>query len=209
MLARALLVVVALILSACAGLPAANAPRHAVAELVSPDGRVFCAAFARSQRVVVTAAHCARAHEKFTIRFLDGTRTRAAAIEASGRTDVAFLTVVDTLPERLVLPVATAEDLKLGTTVIAIGHPFGFRWSVAVGAIVNEDVSLAEHVFNEAGRFLLAAISIAPGNSGGPLLLEDGRVAGVTCYVASGYALGLFLRVDEIETERRALGVEL
>lgn len=209
-------VTLAALLSSCALLfgcattpPRPLTPAEAVAALVSEEGRSFCAAFARSPTVVVTAAHCVRFEPRPRLLFKDGYRAQAFEVRLSERTDVAFLLLDAPLPARYVLGVGDGPDITLGRAVTAVGHPFGFRWTVAPGHVANESITIEEQMPGDGGRFVLAAISIAPGNSGGPLLLDDGRVIGLTCYVATGYALGLFLRIDEIETERQALGVQL
>jgi serine protease Do len=93
------------------------------------------------------------------------------------------------------LPVAEARTtpVRPGELVLAIGHPFGVRYAVALGI-----VSTAHAVVEGLERPLIRAdVAIGPGNSGGPLLDATGRVVGINAMVGGGLALAVPSRLAE------------
>lgn len=69
----------------------------------------------------------------------------------------------------------------VGRPLIAIGEPFGFTWTVSKG-IVSQITRLrsAEYTF-----FIQTDAALNPGNSGGPLVTEDGKVLGLSAKMFS------------------------
>lgn len=90
-----------------------------------------------------------------------------------------------------VLPMAAREKIKPGATVFAVGNPLGLDWSVSNGIVSNpsrkvKGITLVQHT-----------APISPGNSGGPLVLATGEVAGMnTASVADPTAQNLNLAVN-------------
>lgn len=92
--------------------------------------------------------------------------------------DLAFIRV----PEGLDLP-----DRKIGNSpvhdgdrVIAIGHPYGLKYSATEGI-----VSKAKRVQNGLNYIQIDA-AINPGNSGGPLVNTKGEIIGVNTFIIAG-----------------------
>src|SRR5438270_390511 len=79
-----------------------------------------------------------------------------------------------------ILLFAETDDLIVGETVIAIGHPYGYTNTVSTGI-----VSALDREINMNGDVLSGLIqtdaSINPGNSGGPLLNVNGELIGINC----------------------------
>ncbi|MFT5127191.1 MAG: serine protease Do [Rhodothermales bacterium] len=94
----------------------------------------------------------------------------------------------------------TPDDLYLGEQVIAVGNPFGYGHSVAVGvlsAVKRQLVIEGEVLFEEV---LQTDAPINPGNSGGPLLNADGELIAVSVAVqqgAQGIGFGVPLKLIE------------
>ena len=85
------------------------------------------------------------------------------------------------------LPVTFGDSngLFVGENVLAIGSPFGERWTLTTGIVSGLDrVIRALNDFSIPGAIQTDA-SINPGNSGGPLLNLDGQVVGVNAQIAS------------------------
>lgn len=83
--------------------------------------------------------------------------------------DVPFCTLSDKLP-------------KVGVKVYAIGSPKGLENTLSDGL-----VSGLRKALDDSMTFIQTSAPITYGSSGGPLLLEDGRIVGVT---SSGYGEG-------------------
>ncbi|MGB0838556.1 MAG: trypsin-like peptidase domain-containing protein [Chitinophagales bacterium] len=94
--------------------------------------------------------------------------------------DLAFIR----LPEGVDLPKAelVAEDyiVKNGESVIAIGHPYGLKYTATQG-IVGKAKRLNQRV-----NYIQTDAAINPGNSGGPLVNAEGNILGVNTWIISG-----------------------
>lgn len=91
------------------------------------------------------------------------------------------------------LPAATIGDssaVRPGQIVLAVGHPWGERWSVTAGIVlgVGDAVPAPPVPLPESIR---ADLRLAPGNSGGPMADAEGRVIGVNAMIAGGMAVAV------------------
>ena len=83
--------------------------------------------------------------------------------------DLAIVHVADELPALEVI----VERPRVGSPVMALGSPLGLDGTVTVG-IVSAFRSL------DGSEYLQFSAPVSPGNSGGPVIDEKGRVVGVT-----------------------------
>ena len=90
---------------------------------------------------------------------------------------------------------ADPDDVHVGQWAIAIGAPFGLRYSITVGHVSARarrdigELASQEYVQTDA--------SINPGNSGGPLVDIEGRVIGInTMIIGMGTGIGLAIPSD-------------
>jgi len=134
---------------------------------------------------IVTNAHVVEDANTIEVYFLDGTITRAELVGLDLDADIAVIQV--DLPEDRLFPIAfgRVEELVVGQTVVAIGSPFGQRWTMTSGI-----VSALDRTINGLGNYSIGAViqtdaSINPGNSGGPLLNLRGQVVGVNAQISS------------------------
>ena len=116
--------------------------------------------------------------------------------------DIALLQINNIPQDKLplvYLELETDEDnYKLAQDVWAIGHPLGMQWSVTRGVINSYDRAsfITAYV-----RLVQHTALIQKGNSGGPLVDEDGRVIGVNTYVtkpAESLGFGYATRSDDV-----------
>jgi len=101
--------------------------------------------------------------------------------------DLAFLKVPDgaNLPE-----IKLSENPKLseGDQVMAIGHPYGLKYTATQGIVSNTSRLM------KSLNYIQVDAAINPGNSGGPLVNKVGEVIGVnTAKIAEGDNLGFSL----------------
>lgn len=138
----------------------------------------------RSTGVIITNAHVARGPSA-TVELWDGRGFDAAVTARDLPRDLALLRVeASDLPEA---PLRTSGALRVGELVFALGNPLGVVGALTVGII---------HAFSPAegayGRgWIQADISVARGNSGGPLADAQGRVIGLNSMVAGGLTLAI------------------
>ena len=116
--------------------------------------------------------------------------------------DIALLQINNIPQDKLplvYLELETDEDnYKLAQDVWAIGHPLGMQWSVTRGVINSYERAsfITAYV-----RLVQHTALIQKGNSGGPLVDEDGRVIGVNTYVtkpAESLGFGYATRSDDV-----------
>ncbi len=134
---------------------------------------------------IVTNAHVIDGAARIEVNFLDGTIARAEVVGVDESSDIAVLRVnVD--PE-LLRPVifADSDQLLIGERVLAIGSPFGQRWTLTEGIISALDRSISSLTAFSIGGVIQTDAAINPGNSGGPLLNMQGHVIGVNSQIST------------------------
>jgi S1-C subfamily serine protease len=108
------------------------------------------------------------------------------------------------------LRLGASEDLRPGDPVIAIGSPFGLTGTVTAGIVSALGRTIrAPNGFSISGAIQTDA-AINPGNAGGPLLDEQGRVIGVNSQIRTdggnaNSGVGFAVPVDEIKRSLPAL----
>jgi serine protease Do len=118
-----------------------------------------------------------------SIQLPDGRRLAADSVGADRATDVALLKVRGSakLP---VAPLADADGLQPGQTVIAIGNPVGLSASVSAGVVsaLGRPIDMGDRLYE---NLIQTDTAINPGNSGGALIDLGGRVVGINTLVRS------------------------
>ena len=147
------------------------------------------AAIAWSDGLFVTSAHVIRS-SRMTLVTPDGQRVPGELVWQEQRRDVALVRAPGAAMPKV--QVADPSDLRPGSLVMAIGHPFGLVDAVSTGVL--QSVGELPAGFGFEGRTLnwvQADVRLGPGNSGGPLADADGRVIGVAAMIVAGMALAV------------------
>ena len=138
---------------------------------------------------VLTNAHNVRG-EEVSVTFADGrTETgRIAGVDVDG--DLAVVNV-DT-KDATAIEWAEAEDVAIGTPVLALANPGGRGLRVTVGLVTGTERSFR----GPRGRRITVSIEhtapLLPGSSGGPIVDEDGRLLGLnTNRLGEGFYLAI------------------
>lgn len=137
---------------------------------------------------IVTNHHVVRDAEEVIVKLQDRRELVAKIIGSDKRSDIALLKVeAQNLP---VVRIGSAENLKVGEWVLAIGSPFGFDHSATAGIVSAKGRSLPSDNYVP---FIQTDVAINPGNSGGPLFNLEGQVIGVNSqiYSRTGGFMGL------------------
>jgi serine protease Do len=91
--------------------------------------------------------------------------------------DLALLRIKDAPPGLRPIEVADSEEVEIGESVAAIGHPGGGGlWTLTTGTVSSKRRDNERDIFQ-------TDTAINPGNSGGPLLDEYSRLIGVNTFV--------------------------
>jgi serine protease Do len=163
----------------------------------------------RADGLIVTNRHVILGAQKVEVKLEDGRQLPATIVGADSATDIALLKI-KTAPMQP-LQLGSSQKVSVGDVVIAIGNPFGLGQTVTAGILSARGRTLEDDPYID---FLQTDAAINFGNSGGPLLSEDGTVVGVTSAIfsPSGGSVGLGFAipaetvsavVDEIEKHGR------
>ena len=155
------------------------APPSAEEAVVSGSGIVL-----DRQGHVLTSEHVIENASTIHIAFADGRKVRAEFVASDPLLDLAVLSVK--VPASTLHPLAlgSADDLRLGDPIIAVGNPFGLERSVSVGIVSGlHRTMVAPNGFTVANALQTDA-AINHGNSGGPLLDSSGKVVGIAAQIA-------------------------
>lgn len=119
------------------------------------------------------------------VTFFNGLHTRGEVVGIDLESDLALLRV--NLDPVLLRPVtfADSDELIIGQMAVAIGSPFGQRWTMTAGIISALDRTIGGLGNFEIGAVIQTDAPINPGNSGGPLLNMAGEVIGVNAQIIS------------------------
>ena len=106
--------------------------------------------------------------------------------------DLAFLEVP--APNTMEQVKLAKNQLVEGDQVIAIGHPFGLKYTATQGIVSN-----TRHEQNDV-NYIQHDAALNPGNSGGPLVSLNGDVIGVNTFIIKdGNSIGFSLPVHYLE----------
>ncbi len=135
--------------------------------------------------LIVTNRHVVGNHQRVNVRLHDDSELQGSVVFAEPRYDLAVVQIA-TKKDLQALKFAPVEDLEVGETVIAVGHPFGYRNTVSTGIVS----ALKREITMPSGDTITGLIqtdaSINPGNSGGPLLNIDGELIGINVALREG-----------------------
>ena len=170
-------------------------------EVISEDGAdgrmlrqhsVGSGAIIDAEGHVVTNYHVAGRGATFLCRLADREELPATLVGADAMTDVAVIKLdLSRRRAKTPLPIAEFADsdrVRVGDTVLSMGCPAGLTQSVTLGIIANDAMVMTRFVggmnldgesVGELVRWFGHDAVIFGGNSGGPLVDTDGRIAGI------------------------------
>ena len=147
-----------------------EAPAHGLGSgfIVSADG------------LILTNAHVVMNASEVTVKLTDKREFKAKVVGSDPQTDVAVLRIeAANLPT---VKLGSADDVRAGEWVVAIGAPFGFENSVSAGIVSAKGRALPDGTYVP---FIQTDVAVNPGNSGGPLFNLKGEVIGINSQIYS------------------------
>jgi serine protease Do len=130
--------------------------------------------------LILTNAHVVATATEVTVKLTDKREFRAKVLGVDRPTDVALLKIeADNLPS---VRIGSAEGLRVGEWVTAIGSPYGFENTVTSGIVSAKWRSLPDGAYVP---FIQTDVAVNPGNSGGPLFNMQGEVIGINSQIYS------------------------
>lgn len=117
----------------------------------------------------------------------DGNRYPAEVVGRSTVYDLAVLRS-DAAEEMPPAAIGSAQQMRVGETVVAIGSPLGLSSTVTSGIVSAKERPVTTGATSEDSSYINAVqtdAAINPGNSGGPLVNLQGQVVGVNSAIAA------------------------
>lgn len=130
--------------------------------------------FVSKDGYLITNQHVVADATEIEVTIHDGKKYPATLVSSDSSNDVALLKVeADTTP----LPIVSATNVKKGTEVFTLGFP-------VVGIQGQEQKATYGRINALSGiqgdiRYFQIDVPIQPGNSGGPLITDEGQIIGV------------------------------
>jgi serine protease Do len=134
-------------------------------------------AFAISEDVIVTNFHVVAGASSVQVQYADGTRATATLLAKDPSNDLAMLQLAKGSSLLQPLPVGDVRKVRDGEKVFTVGFPLPSE--LGVRAKVSEGIVNSVTGMGDDPRMYQISIPVQPGNSGGPLIDEKGRVVGV------------------------------
>jgi len=144
-----------------------------------------------NQGHLVTNAHVVQGADRIEITFSDGTQMHATLVGIDPDSDLAVIKAEGDISKYAPLPIANSDELKVGERAVAIGNPFEQAGTMTQGIVSGLRRSVSG--LGDAGQGQTYLIpnaiqtdaALNPGNSGGPLLNNNGEVIGINEQIAS------------------------
>ena len=179
--------------------------------------------------VIITNAHVVategqqgesqRASSVDVVFKLKGTQTQrvpATILGVDNTSDVAVLKVdPDKAPALVPIPLGDSDGVQVGESVVAIGNPLGYDFSLTEGIVSATNRNLQSPNGAVIANGIQTDAAINSGNSGGPLINSRGQVIGVNEQIASqsggnqglGFAVPINTAINVMEHRHRAVRV--
>ncbi len=138
-----------------------------------------------TQGHIVTNNHVVEGATRIEVNFFDGTIVKGDVVGLDPDSDLAVIKV--DLPQTELHPITFGDSSQLfvGQSVVAIGSPFGQKWTMTTGIVSATDRTITGLTNYQIGSVIQTDAAINPGNSGGPLLDLAGNVVGVNSQIVS------------------------
>lgn len=159
---------------------------------------------------ILTNLHVVAGSARTVVVFADGTESPADIIGIQPENDLAVIQA-RTLPDDLIpATMRSTGGLRMGDRVIAVGYPFGIGPSLTAGVISG----LGREYVTASGQRIMTNLiqfdaAANPGNSGGPLVTEDGEVVGIVTAILNNTGQRVFIGIGfavPIESATSGLG---
>jgi len=125
----------------------------------------------------------------------------AAVIKVDQVRDLALLKP-NSIPSTIrPIELGSLSELQVGADVHAIGHPSGETWSYTTGIVsqIRDNYRwTTESTIEHHAGIIQTQTPINPGSSGGPLLIDDGRLIGVNSFKSEGEGLNYAVSVTDV-----------
>ena len=153
---------------------------------------------------ILTALHVVKDALAIQVSYTDGSTSAAEIASSDAKQDIATLKPAK-LPETLV-PAALGGGLAGGDDVVAIGNPLGLTATTTNGVVSGLNRTMARDEGGDITGLIQFDAAVNPGSSGGPLINDQGQVAGIVVALANPTDAGTFIGIGFAVPIGAALG---
>ncbi len=126
-----------------------------------------------------------------------------ALVTATDETrDLALVQLASAPPNNAkIMSMGEIENLQVGDDTHAIGHPHSYSWTYTKGYVSSLRPTFkwtTESGVKHVADVIQTQTPISPGNSGGPLLNDNGDMIGINSFKSDGQALNFAVSIDEV-----------
>lgn len=147
--------------------------------------------FINPEGFIVTNFHVIEKSQRVFVKIYDEQIHPVEVLHMNADLDIAILYV--SLINLPTLRLGNSNNIKDGEDIIAIGAPMGLDYSVTSGIIGNPS-----RIINEKS-YIQISVPIFPGNSGGPLINDNGEVIGVNTFMLEDtQGIGFAIPINEV-----------
>lgn len=166
------------------------------------SGTALGSGFAIGENCIITNAHVIDNPMDVVVETYGGATHKAYVLGMDEYMDIAVLFVTDAVFPYLEIADLTA--MKTGDDIYAIGAPQGMAYTLTKGGISAKEREVGGQTYIQIDA------PINKGNSGGPLLNDNGQVLGVnTLKMTDSEGIGLAIPISRVCTYLQSLNVEL
>lgn len=160
---------------------------------------------------ILTNLHVVQNASRIVVEFDDGLESEAVVLSVQPHNDLAVLRATNVPDDLVAATLRSTGDLAPGARVVAVGFPFGIGPSVSAGVVSGLG---REYKSPEGERLMTNLIQFDaaanPGNSGGPLITDDGEVVGIVTAILNPGKQGVFIGIGfAVPIENAASGFGL
>ena len=160
---------------------------------------------------ILTNLHVVQGARRIKVVFADGLEADADIVGLQPENDLAVLKARKIPDDLIAATMRSTGDLLPGDRVTAVGFPFGIGPSVSHGVVSG----LKREFRSPEGKRILTNLiqfdaAANPGNSGGPLVTDDGEVVGIVTAIYNPTAERFFVGIGfavPIENAAQAAGM--
>ena len=169
---------------------------------VVTSGNSLGSGFAVGENCIVTNAHVLDSPNNIVLTTYAGETHSAYLVGYDQDKDIAVLGVKDV--KFTPLTIADYNSLNTGDDVYAIGAPKSMAYTLTKGVISAKEREIGKY------KYIQTDAAINEGNSGGPLLNDEGNVIGVnTLKMLDSEGIGLAIPMTAVSDFLKSLNIEL
>ncbi len=160
---------------------------------------------------ILTNLHVVQGARRIQVTFADGHESEARLVSVQPENDLAVLRALSIPDDLAAATLRSTADLQPGDEVIAAGFPFGIGPSVSAGVVSGLKRQFRSPDGQQPLTNLIQFDAAAnPGNSGGPLITNDGAVVGIVTAILNPSQQRVFIGIGfavPIENAATAVGM--